>query len=122
MFGRERLLQLRALAIRRHVWFRALTRVDRVLVDLTIRVAGTVRSSALMRSLRVVVEKLEEAFSNRLSIVVKTVGVPQARRLSLIARKWGYRRAREWASDDGFVRFLGVLSLNNPLRVWNGSE
>jgi hypothetical protein len=41
---RGQLLVLRRRAMRAGVWFRRLPRIDRVLVDLTIRVAKSIRS------------------------------------------------------------------------------
>jgi hypothetical protein len=46
-------------------WFRALPRIDRVLVDLTIRVAGAVRSTTL-KNILTVVRKLEGLLENKL--------------------------------------------------------
>jgi hypothetical protein len=40
--GRAQLMKLRLKAIRSGMWFRSLSRIDRVLVDLTIKVAGAV--------------------------------------------------------------------------------
>jgi hypothetical protein len=113
MFGRENLCKLRLMAMRRRVWFRALSRVDRALVELTIRVAGKVRSSALTKALAVVVGKLEEAFENQLSNAVRTVGVPLARKLGLIAVGWGNRQAEGWVRDVGFARFLAAMHMNS---------
>ena len=44
---KEQLVKLRLNAMRAGVWFRALRRIDRALIDLTIKVASTVRSVTL---------------------------------------------------------------------------
>ena len=49
------LMKLKLKAMRAGVWFRALPRIDRVLVDLTIRVAGNVRSFILAENILAVV-------------------------------------------------------------------
>ena len=46
-FDRAQLVKLMLRALRAGVWFRALRRIDRVLIELTIRVADSVRSVTL---------------------------------------------------------------------------
>ena len=47
---KTQLIKLRLKAMRAGVWFRALPRIDRVLVDLTIRVTSSIRSATLART------------------------------------------------------------------------
>ena len=117
--GRAQLMKLRLKAIRSGMWFRSLSRIDRVLVDLTIKVAGTVRSSTLARNIRGVIGKLEGIMESRFLRTVKEVGVPIARRLCLIAREWGNTAAKEWESDEGFAKYLAAMSFNEP-RLFRG--
>jgi hypothetical protein len=77
--GKAELLKLKLKAMRAGVWFRALPRVDRVLVDLTIRVAGNVRSFILVENILVVVRKLEGVMESRFLRSVREVGSPFAR-------------------------------------------
>ena len=113
MLKRERLLKLKLKAIRRRVWFRALSRIDRVLVDLTIRVVDVVHSSRLSEALFSVVKKLEDSLEGRVSRAIKEVGFSLARKLSLLAQKWGNDLARNWMSDMSFVKFLAIMHINN---------
>ena len=117
--GRAQLMKLRLKAMRSGVWFRSLSRIDRVLVDLTIKVADTVRSFTLARNIRAVIGKLESIMESRFLRAVKEVGVPIARRLCLIAREWGNTAAKEWESDEGFAKYLAVMSFNEH-RVFRG--
>ncbi len=110
--GKAQLLKLRLKAMRAGVWFRALPRIDRVLVDLTIRVAGNVRSFILAENLLSVVRKLEGVMESRFLRAVREVGFPVARRLGSIAQKWGNHAAKDWESDKGFARFWAAMSLN----------
>jgi len=112
--GRAQLMKLRLKAMRSGVWFRSLSRIDRVLVDLTIKVADTVRSFTLARNIRAVIGKLESIMESRFLRAVKEVGVPIARRLCLIAREWGNTAAKEWESDEGFAKYLAAMSFNEP--------
>ena len=103
------LLKLRRKAIRMGVWFRSLSRIDRALVDLTIKVADSVRSAFLAQRLFVVARKLEGFLESRFSRAVVEVGLPLARKLSLIAQQWGNVIASEWANDMGFARYWAVM-------------
>jgi hypothetical protein len=113
MLKRERLLKLKLKAIRRRVWFRALSRIDRVLVDLTIRVVDVVHSSRLSEALFSVVKKLEDGLAGRVSRAIKEVGFSLARKLSLLAQKWGNDLARNWMFDMSFAKFLAIMHINN---------
>lgn len=111
---KAQLLKLKLKAMRAGVWFRALPRIDRVLVDLTIKVAGTVRSFTLAKNILTVIRKLESIMESRFLRAVKEIGFPIARRLGLIAQKWGNATAKDWESDGGFARYLAAMSLNEP--------
>ncbi len=113
VFGKERLSRLKQMALRRRVWFKTLTRVDRVLVELTIRVADHVRSLTLSRALFSVVRKLEEAFEYRILHTMEAIGLPLARKFSLLAQKWGNKMATRWTENQSFARFLAIMQINN---------
>ena len=109
-----RLLKLNLKAVRCNVWFRALSRIDRALIDSVIKVVNGVRSFKLAKILLSVVEKLEDALENRFLNALKEIGFPLARKLSLSAQKWGNKSARNWAFDLSFARFLAIMYINNP--------
>ena len=111
--SRKKLQKLKIEAVRRGVWFRALSRIDRVIVDLTLKVVDRVSSFTLAKNLLSVMRKLEEALENRVLKALKTVGFPLARRLSLLAQKWGNKFAKKWMRDVSFARFLAVMHINN---------
>jgi hypothetical protein len=108
------LARLRALAFRRGVWFRALSRLDRGLVDLALRVLKSIRSRTLATTLWSIVQRLLEALEGKVSWMMRQVGGPLAEKMSRIAQGWGNKSAREWAKDPGFVRYLTVLRMNAP--------
>lgn len=110
--GREQLLKLKKKAMRAGVWFRALPRIDRVLVDLTIKVAQSIRSASLANSLLSVVKKLECLLESRFARAVREIGFPLARKLSLLAQELGNKNAGMWAGDEGFAKYLAVMKLN----------
>jgi hypothetical protein len=114
VFERSALSALKLRAMRSGVWFRALRRIDRVLVDLTLRVCDVVRGGALVRSLLAVVAKLKNALENRVSYVVGAVGFQLALKASLVGQRLGNFTARSWGRDASFARFLAVMYINSP--------
>jgi hypothetical protein len=109
------LVKLRLRAMRAGVWFRALRRIDRVLIELTIKVARcNVRSLTLAKNILTVMEKLEGLLEGRLSRIIREVGIPLAKKLSSLAQKWGNHSTKDWSFDSSFARFLAVLSINEP--------
>ena len=111
--NKARLMKLRLKAMRAGVWFRALPRIDRVLIDLTIRVASHIRSVTLAKNLLAVVRKLEGFLESSFSRAFREVGLPLAQKLSLVAQTWGNASAESWSSDSSFAFFLAVLHVNN---------
>jgi hypothetical protein len=110
--GKELLQKLRLRAMRAGVWFRALPRIDRVLVDLTIKVAQTIRSPFLASSILSVASKLEGLLESKFARAIREVGFPLASKIGKLARKWGNKGARAWAGDEAFARYLAVMKLN----------
>jgi hypothetical protein len=111
---KTQLIKLRLKAMRAGVWFRALPRIDRVLVDLTIRVASSIRSATLAKNILAVTMKLEGLLESRILRAFRGVALKLAQKLSLIAQKWGNTSARHWASNVSFVNFLAVMNINEP--------
>jgi hypothetical protein len=108
------LARLRSLAVRRGVWFRVLSRLDRGLVDLTLRMLHSIRSRTLATTLWSIMQRLVEALEGKVSWMMRQVGGPLAEKMSRIAQGWGNKSAREWAKDRGFIRYLTILSMNGP--------
>jgi hypothetical protein len=109
---RTQLCKLKLKAIRAGVWFKALPRIDRVLVDLTIKVANSIRSSLLAKSLLEVVSKLDAISESRFVRFVQTVGKSLAVRASLTAQCWGNLAARSWSTDNSFALYLTAMQAN----------
>jgi len=113
-FDKAQLIKLRLKAMRAGVWFRALSRIDRVLVDLTIKVASNVRSITLAKSILAIVRKLEGLLESSLLRALREVGLPLAQKLSSVAQKWGNASAKSWVIDSSFAIFLSVMYINEP--------
>ena len=110
--SKAQLVKLRLKAVRAGVWFRALPRIDRVLVDLTIRVASSIRSVTLAKNLLAVARKLEGFLESGLLRAFREVGLPLAQKLGSLAQKWGNPSAESWPADSSFIKFLAVMRIN----------
>jgi hypothetical protein len=113
-FSRTQLVTLRLKAKRTGVWFRALSRIDRVLVDLTIMVADNVKSTTLTRNLQVIIRKLETILQDNHLRFLMDAASRQAQKLSLLAQRWGNVSAGQWVNDASFVLFLAVMRIHTP--------
>ena len=105
-------MKLKCKAIRAGVWFRALPRIDRVLVDLTIKVTENIHSKILAKSIFAVLGKLEVLIESSVLKSLRLVGFPLAEKLSSIAQKLGNTSAKSWANDSSFAFFLAILHTN----------
>ena len=110
--NRTQLVNLRLKAMRAGVWFKALPRLDRVLVDLTIRVADNIHSASLVKCLFAVVGKLEGLLESSVLKSLRLIGRPLAEKISLTAQKLGNTSSKNWASDSSFAFFLAVMHTN----------
>jgi hypothetical protein len=112
--NKTQLIKLKLRAIRAGVWFKALPRIDRALVDLTIKVANSIRSTTLAQNILAVTRKLEGLLESSLLRAFRGIACKLAQRLSLVAQKWGNISARNWTSDVSFIKFLAVMHINEP--------
>ena len=110
--NREQLTKLKLKAMRAGVWFKVLPRIDRVLVDLTIKVTENIRSSYLANSIFAVVGKLEGLLESSVLKSLRLIGRPLAEKISVIAEKLGNASAKNWATDSSFAFFLAVMHTN----------
>src|SRR3989337_1274425 len=109
---KTQLVKLKMKAMRAGVWFRALPRIDRVLVDLTIMVADNIRSPHLARCILAITGKLEYALESKLRRAVREFGLAIALKLCVFAQRWGNKAAQGWAKDPGFARYWAVMKCN----------
>ncbi len=114
----QKLAQAKKIALRNGLWFRTLSRVERGIIDLTVRYVDNVKSAKLAKVLTAIMDKLHFAMESTLDKLVRNVGLPLARKISDIAFSWGNRLASKWAEDRAFAEFL-VL---NSAKTINGLE
>lgn len=102
------LAEAKKAAVRRGIWFRALGRVERGIIDLTVKCVDCVKSERLAKLLQAIIDKLTLALESIADRFVRTIGLPLARKISDIAVSWGNYSASKWAEDRAFARFLVV--------------
>lgn len=69
------LIQAKRLALRRHVWYETLNRVERALIDLTVRYISNIKSKKLASTLTAIIDKLQDSTKSRLDRLMETVGL-----------------------------------------------
>jgi hypothetical protein len=118
--GRKFLLTLKQKAIRiNNSWYRALTIDKRRFIDAVIQTVDKVQSSLLLKILTSFAEKLLQSIGGIRGLIgnlyysMQSFGQPLAQRISVIAKGWGNTLASNWAHNEGFIRYLTVIDMND---------
>lgn len=111
IFSRDSLLRLRRRALRQGLWFKALNRVERALVQLTARCIESPSSPRLLAILSQIVGKLNAFVVESFNGLIERLGTPLAERIALLGQRWGLTNADAWKTDIHFIRYLGLRSL-----------
>jgi len=109
---RQDLVKIKSRAIRTRVWFKNLSKMERAIINLTIKCVEKVRSLTLQSCLSSIVCKIREALENCFLVKAEKIGRQLVENLSSVAWKWGNKTASNWKRDEGFIIYLGVNSLN----------
>src|SRR2546425_11905006 len=103
---REVLVGLKTRGLRRRLWYSTLSRIERGLVDLTIRWVDEVRSGRLTETLVRILAKLAMALETGMGRVLMR-GRILAMKVSELAVGWGNRPAYSWRFETAFANALG---------------
>jgi hypothetical protein len=95
-------------ALRRGIWFKALNRIERGIIDLTVKYVDNIKSAKLAKVLTAIIVKLQTTMETMIDKLMRTIGLPLTQKISDIAVRWGYNSASLWADDPVFARFLVV--------------
>ncbi len=112
-FSSAFLLKMRREALRKRVWFKVLDGTERALLYLVPRCMETPKNATLIDALAKIIVKIKNALKSRMANLVLQVGRPLAEKLSLTAQEWGHKTACKWARDEGFWKYLTIVSLNS---------
>lgn len=107
-----KLLQIKKVALRRGIWYRTLSRLERGVIDLTVKFVDNIKSAKLAKVVSAIVDKLKLATESVLAKTIKSYGHSQTQKISSIAQRWGNPFAYLWAEDVDFARYLSVLYMN----------
>lgn len=113
MLTRQGLMKIRVRALRRKVWFRALSIVERGIIDLTIRCVERIRSYALTKAVLAIIDKLLGTLDEEFLTKAERIGREIVEKLSCVALNWGNRNALRWKWNLDFVRFMGIIAVND---------
>jgi hypothetical protein len=102
---RRVLVDVKTRSLRRRVWYRALDRIERGLVDLTIRWVDKIRNRTMTTVLLRILGKLARAMMQGM-VRVQAVGRELAMKASELAVGWGNSNAYKWRFDESFWRGL----------------
>jgi len=105
-------MKIKARAFRHRIWFKALSRAERAVIDLTIQCVEKVQSRILTRVISKIIDKILKTLKNGFLETADKIGRETVERLCRIAGIWGNSTASGWKHDRGFIRFLGVNAVN----------
>jgi len=103
------LFKPRKLALRRGVWFKILSRVERGVIDLTVKYVDAIKSITLAKLVTAILGKLQSAIETIMDKFVRTTGLSLTRKINNIAINWGNRSASMWADDLAARMFVPKL-------------
>jgi len=106
------LQKIKTKALRHRVWFKALSKVERAVFDLTVKCVVQIRSLKLETALWGIICKIFDAMEKPFLTKAEKAGRQIAQKLSEIAQRWGNYAALDWKSDKEFIIYLGVNTLN----------
>lgn len=112
MTTRQDLAKIKARALRTRIWFKALSKVERAIVDLTMKCTQTIRSHVLMSTVTAIVNKILQSFEESFMTRAERIGQGIVEALCAIAEKWGNKSSSTWKRDVRFTIYLGVSALN----------
>lgn len=107
---KQTLILVKQKALRKGVWFKALSRIERGIMDLTIRCVDRVRKISLIKVIVNIIAKLQLA--SRFLMEIESKGRFLAERASHISFSWGNESALKWRYDPVFIRYLGLVAFN----------
>jgi hypothetical protein len=108
------LVDVKKVALRRGVWFRVLDRVERSVLDLTVRCVDKIKSTILAKVVTAILNKLKLAMESTVERIVRVIGCSLSQKVSSIALSWGNLSASQWVKDTVFARYLAITQMNTP--------
>jgi len=114
MLSRYFLEDIRRKALRGGIWFTAIDRIERGMLDLTIRTVEVVRSRTLGVVIVKILVKLKKALKSWFVKRMERLGLNKVIKITSQAVEWGYDAAKNWILDLGFAQYLTMIEVNRP--------
>ena len=115
MFTRDFLEGVRRKALRRKVWYSALDRVERGILNLTSQMVDRVESRVLGVEIVKILAKLRDAMKSDFMRHLECYGFKRVIQLVEQSKAMGYERALEWLNDMSYIRYLTFIDINQPI-------
>jgi hypothetical protein len=109
---KQGLMKVKSRALRNRTWYKTLSRMERAIIDLTIKCVEKIRSHVLAQTVSMIINKILRTLKEDFIVEAEKVGRQIAEKISVIAQNWGNKTCFLWKCDRGFVKFLGVNALN----------
>ena len=116
MFDKNFLHNVRRNALRKGLWFRALDRMERGILELSYSRFDEVRSLGLARVIVNILVKLKEASKSPFIKHVEAFGIKKVQYLVEQALKLRCKEAINWRNDRGFIQYVSLIDFYNPNR------
>ena len=107
-------MSIRAKALRKRVWYKALDKLERGIMNLTISIVDRVKSDTLAKELVKIIVKIRDASKSAFIRQVECYGVNKVQDIVAQANRFGSRVADEWLRDVGFAWLLTLNMLHSP--------
>ena len=127
LFGRgspnlvETLSYLRTKALRKRIWFQALTTQERILTGLIRNNVKIVRNATLATVIARIIVKLISELKNAFSDKIEKMGRPIAEAWARGASTTGWNEVSKWVDDVDIVKWFGLMAYYANRRMWIGS-
>jgi len=116
----DHLREVRGLALRKRVWYRALNSLERGIVNLTIKLVDRLKSLRLVETLVEIMLKLEGVLKSEYARHLEAYGYSKMRAVIDAALRLGCSVALSWEGEV-FARLLKLNNMYNPM-VWRGAR
>lgn len=103
---------IKSRALRTRVWFKILSKVERAIIDLTIKCTDKVRSNVLAETISTIISKILLPFEEGFMTKAERIGNKIAQQLCALGERWGNKSCHAWKHDKHFIKFLGITSIN----------
>lgn len=114
MLSIDHLREVRKLALRKHVWYRALDGLERGIVNLTIKLVEHVKSLRLAETIAKIMLNLEGALKSEYTRHLEAYGYSKMRTIIDTSVKLGCQEASSWASE-AFAQLITLNNMHNPV-------